>query len=53
MVRAASIVVFIVVACLVYFGSAAAAKKLPLTAYFDNRFVNELEKEGFFKRLLQ
>jgi ABC-type nitrate/sulfonate/bicarbonate transport system substrate-binding protein len=31
----------------------AAAKKLPLTAYFDNRFVNELEKEGFFKKLWQ
>ena len=29
----------------------AAGKKLPLTAYFDNRFVNELEKEGFFKKL--
>ena len=28
-----------------------ASKKLPLTAYFDNRFVNELEKEGFFKKL--
>jgi NitT/TauT family transport system substrate-binding protein len=31
----------------------AAAKKLPLTAYFDNRFVIELEKEGFFKKLWQ
>ena len=29
----------------------AASKKLPLTAYFDNRFVNELEREGFFKKL--
>jgi hypothetical protein len=29
----------------------AAGKKLPLTAFFDNRFVNELEKEGFFKKL--
>ena len=29
----------------------AASKKLPITAYFDNRFVNELEKEGFFKKL--
>jgi ABC-type nitrate/sulfonate/bicarbonate transport system substrate-binding protein len=28
-----------------------ASKKLPVTAYFDNRFVNELEKEGFFKKL--
>ena len=28
-----------------------ASKKLPLTAYFDNRFVNELEREGFFKKL--
>lgn len=31
----------------------AAAKKLPITAYFDNRFVNELDKEGFFKKLWQ
>ncbi|HEX7232736.1 MAG TPA: ABC transporter substrate-binding protein [Candidatus Binatia bacterium] len=31
----------------------AAAKKFPITAYFDNRFVNELEKEGFFKKLWQ
>ena len=31
----------------------AASKKLPLTAYFDNRFVIELEKEGFFKKLWQ
>lgn len=31
----------------------AASKKLPLTAYFDNRFVSELEKEGFFKKLWQ
>jgi len=31
----------------------ATAKKLPVTAYFDNRFVNELEKEGFFKKLWQ
>lgn len=31
----------------------AASKKLPITAYFDNRFVNELEKEGFFKKLWQ
>ena len=31
----------------------AASKKLPLTAYFDNRYVNELEKEGFFKKLWQ
>jgi ABC-type nitrate/sulfonate/bicarbonate transport system substrate-binding protein len=31
----------------------AASKKLPATAYFDNRFVNELEKEGFFKKLWQ
>ncbi|HXF75677.1 MAG TPA: ABC transporter substrate-binding protein [Methylomirabilota bacterium] len=29
----------------------AAAKKVPVTAYFDNRYVNELEKEGFFKKL--
>jgi len=31
----------------------AASKKLPITAYFDNRFVNELEKEGFFKKFWQ
>jgi NitT/TauT family transport system substrate-binding protein len=31
----------------------AAAKKLPVTAYFDNRFVDELVKEGFFKKLWQ
>ena len=31
----------------------AASKKLPITAYFDNRFVNELDKEGFFKKLWQ
>jgi hypothetical protein len=30
-----------------------ASKKIPVTAYFDNRFVNELEKEGFFKKLWQ
>ena len=30
-----------------------ASKKLPVTAYFDNRFVIELEKEGFFKKLWQ
>ena len=30
-----------------------ANKKLPITAYFDNRFVNDLEKEGFFKKLWQ
>ena len=29
----------------------AASKKVPVTAYFDNRYVNELEKEGFFKKL--
>jgi hypothetical protein len=32
---------------------AAAAKKLPLSAYYDNRYVDELEKEGFFKKLWQ
>jgi ABC-type nitrate/sulfonate/bicarbonate transport system substrate-binding protein len=31
----------------------ATSKKTPVTAYFDNRFVNELEKEGFFKKLWQ
>lgn len=32
---------------------AEAARKMPLTAYYDNRYVEELEKEGFFKRLWQ
>jgi len=32
---------------------AAAAKKIPMSAYFDNRYVDELEKEGFFKKLWQ
>jgi NitT/TauT family transport system substrate-binding protein len=32
---------------------AAAAKKFPVSAYFDNRYVDELEKEGFFKKLWQ
>jgi NitT/TauT family transport system substrate-binding protein len=31
----------------------AVSKKTPVTAYFDNRYVNELEKEGFFKKLWQ
>jgi NitT/TauT family transport system substrate-binding protein len=31
----------------------AASKKLPVSAYFDNRFVNELERDGFFKKLWQ
>src|ERR1044071_240025 len=31
----------------------AAAKKFPITAYYDNRYVEELEKEGFFKKLWQ
>lgn len=31
----------------------AISKKIPVTAYFDNRYVNELEKEGFFKKLWQ
>ena len=31
----------------------AAAQKTPLTAYYDNRYVDELEKSGFFKRLWQ
>jgi hypothetical protein len=31
----------------------AEAHKTPLTAYFDNRYVDELEKTGFFKRLWQ
>jgi ABC-type nitrate/sulfonate/bicarbonate transport system substrate-binding protein len=32
---------------------AAIAKKFPLSAYYDNRYVEELEKEGFFKKLWQ
>jgi hypothetical protein len=32
---------------------AAVAKKIPVSAYFDNRYVDELEKEGFFKKLWQ
>jgi len=28
------------------------AQKTPLTAYYENRYVEELEKEGFFKTLL-
>ena len=32
---------------------AAAAQKTPLTAYYDNRYVDELERSGFFKRLWQ
>ena len=31
----------------------AAAQKTPLTAYYDNRYVDELEKAGFFKKLWQ
>ncbi len=31
----------------------AAAQKTPLTAYYENRYVDELEKAGFFKRLWQ
>ena len=30
-----------------------AAKNTPTTAYYDNRYVDELEKEGFFKGLWQ
>ena len=32
---------------------AAAAQKTPLTSYYDNRYVDELERAGFFKRLWQ
>lgn len=32
---------------------AGSAKKLPVSAYYDNRYVEELEKEGFFKKLWQ
>jgi NitT/TauT family transport system substrate-binding protein len=31
----------------------ATSKKFTVTAYFDNRYVTELEKEGFFKKLWQ
>lgn len=31
----------------------AAAAKIPLTAYFDNQYVEALESEGFFKKLWQ
>jgi NitT/TauT family transport system substrate-binding protein len=30
-----------------------AAQKTPLSAYYDNRYVDEVEKSGFFKRLWQ
>ena len=30
-----------------------AAQKTPFTAYYDNRYVEELERAGFFKRLWQ
>jgi hypothetical protein len=30
-----------------------AAQKTPLSAYYDNRYVDELEKSGFFKHLWQ
>src|SRR5882724_10887750 len=32
---------------------AAAAQKTPVTSYYDNRYVDELERSGFFKRLWQ
>ncbi len=32
---------------------AEAARKTPVSAYYDNRYVEELEREGFFKRLWQ
>jgi hypothetical protein len=32
---------------------AAAAQKTPLTAYYDNHYVDELERSGFFRRLWQ
>jgi hypothetical protein len=31
----------------------AAAQKTPLTAHYDNRYVDELERAGFFRRLWQ
>jgi hypothetical protein len=32
---------------------APAAKKFAATACYENRYVNELEREGFFKKLWQ
>jgi hypothetical protein len=32
---------------------ATAAGKVPLTAYFDNQYIEALESEGFFKKLWQ
>jgi hypothetical protein len=32
---------------------ASLAQKTPLTAYYEHRYVEELEKEGFFKKLWQ
>jgi hypothetical protein len=32
---------------------ATLAQKTPLTAYYENRYVEELEREGFFKKLWQ
>lgn len=32
---------------------AADAKKTPTAAYYDNRYIDELDKEGFFKKLWQ
>jgi hypothetical protein len=32
---------------------ASLAQETPLTAYYENRYVEELEKEGFFKKLWQ
>jgi hypothetical protein len=29
----------------------SAAQKTPLSAYYDNRYIEELDKEGFFKKL--
>jgi len=31
----------------------ADAKKTPIAAYYDNRYIEELDKEGFFKKLWQ
>lgn len=31
----------------------AVAQKTPMTAFFENRYVEELEREGFFKKLWQ
>ena len=33
--------------------TSTTTQQTPITAYYDNRYVDELEKAGFFKRLWQ